>query len=163
LPHATRCGRAARERNADRGDPEGLPRRAHPRRRAAPGQVFRRALPNADGVVLSLAKLKRIIAIDPLARTAVVQPGVRNSPFPTRWPPLVSTTRPTRRHRSHVRSAAMRRERGRRTLPRVWSHCGQRAAGARLVTARSSSWRRRVDSAGYDCWRSSPAVRNCWW
>ena len=36
------------------------------------------ALPNRNGVLLSLAKFKRIIAIDPLARTAVVQPGVRN-------------------------------------------------------------------------------------
>ena len=32
----------------------------------------------AIGVVLSLAKLKRILAIDALARTATVQPGVRN-------------------------------------------------------------------------------------
>jgi glycolate oxidase len=36
------------------------------------------ALPHAEGVLLSLAKFKRILAIDPLARTAVVQPGVRN-------------------------------------------------------------------------------------
>ena len=36
------------------------------------------ATPNHDGVVLSLAKFKRILAIDPLARTAVLQPGVRN-------------------------------------------------------------------------------------
>ena len=36
------------------------------------------ALPHAQGVLLSLAKLKQIIAIDPLARTARVQPGVRN-------------------------------------------------------------------------------------
>ena len=36
------------------------------------------ALPDPDGVLLSLAKFKRIVAIDPLARTAVVQPGVRN-------------------------------------------------------------------------------------
>jgi glycolate oxidase len=36
------------------------------------------ALPHAEGVVLSLAKFKRILAIDPLARTAIVQPGVRN-------------------------------------------------------------------------------------
>ena len=36
------------------------------------------ALPDPDGVVLSLAKFRRIVAIDPLARTAVVQPGVRN-------------------------------------------------------------------------------------
>ena len=36
------------------------------------------ALPLGDGVLLSLAKLMRIIEIDPLARTARVQPGVRN-------------------------------------------------------------------------------------
>ncbi len=36
------------------------------------------ALPLANGVLLSLAKLMRIIEIDPLARTARVQPGVRN-------------------------------------------------------------------------------------
>ena len=36
------------------------------------------ALPDPAGVVLSLAKFKRILAIDPVARTAVVQPGVRN-------------------------------------------------------------------------------------
>ncbi|MGH8727867.1 MAG: FAD-linked oxidase C-terminal domain-containing protein [Burkholderiales bacterium] len=36
------------------------------------------ALPIENGIVLSLAKFKNILAIDPLARTAVVQPGVRN-------------------------------------------------------------------------------------
>ncbi|MBL8492397.1 MAG: FAD-binding protein [Rhodocyclaceae bacterium] len=36
------------------------------------------ALPHADGVVLSLAKMKRILHLDPVARVAVVQPGVRN-------------------------------------------------------------------------------------
>jgi glycolate dehydrogenase FAD-linked subunit len=36
------------------------------------------ALPDRNGVLLSLAKFKRILAIDPLARTATVQPGVRN-------------------------------------------------------------------------------------
>ena len=36
------------------------------------------ALPDPDGILLSLAKFRRIVAIDPLARTAVVQPGVRN-------------------------------------------------------------------------------------
>lgn len=35
-------------------------------------------MPHEDGVVLSLAKFKRIIKVDPLSRTAVVQPGVRN-------------------------------------------------------------------------------------
>jgi glycolate oxidase len=37
------------------------------------------ATPHADGVLLLLAKLDRIIALDPVARTATVQPGVRNS------------------------------------------------------------------------------------
>jgi glycolate oxidase len=36
------------------------------------------AMPVADGVVLSTARLNRILSVDPLARTAVVQPGVRN-------------------------------------------------------------------------------------
>src|SRR6201993_1220243 len=36
------------------------------------------AVPEKSGVVLSLAKFKRILSIDPLARTATVQPGVRN-------------------------------------------------------------------------------------
>jgi glycolate oxidase len=36
------------------------------------------ALPIEQGVLLSLAKLKHILAVDPLARTARVQPGVRN-------------------------------------------------------------------------------------
>ena len=36
------------------------------------------AMPIADGLVLSTAKLKRILHLDPHARTAVVQPGVRN-------------------------------------------------------------------------------------
>ena len=36
------------------------------------------ALPHSEGLLLSLAKLKRILEIDPLAHTARVQPGVRN-------------------------------------------------------------------------------------
>src|ERR1700712_4733657 len=36
------------------------------------------ALPNPLGVTLSLAKFNRIVAIDPRARTATVQCGVRN-------------------------------------------------------------------------------------
>ncbi|BAN68859.1 FAD-linked oxidase C-terminal domain-containing protein [endosymbiont of unidentified scaly snail isolate Monju] len=36
------------------------------------------ALPLADGVLLGLSRLNRILDIDPLARTARVQPGVRN-------------------------------------------------------------------------------------
>jgi glycolate oxidase len=36
------------------------------------------AMPSADGVLLSLARFKHILEIDPLARTARLQPGVRN-------------------------------------------------------------------------------------
>jgi glycolate oxidase len=36
------------------------------------------ALPIAEGVVVSTARLNRIVRVDPYARTAVVQPGVRN-------------------------------------------------------------------------------------
>ncbi len=36
------------------------------------------AMPHAEGVTLSLAKFNQILRIDPLARTAVVQCGVRN-------------------------------------------------------------------------------------
>ena len=37
------------------------------------------ALPHRDGVLLSLVRFRRVIGIDPLARTAVVQSGVRNA------------------------------------------------------------------------------------
>jgi glycolate oxidase len=36
------------------------------------------ALPDAAGLLLSLARLNRIVELDPRARTATVQPGVRN-------------------------------------------------------------------------------------
>ena len=36
------------------------------------------ALPLGEGVLLSLAKMKRIVSLDPVARLARVQPGVRN-------------------------------------------------------------------------------------
>src|SRR5678809_987461 len=37
------------------------------------------ALPPGDGVLLSMAKFMRAVRVDPLARIAVVQPGVRNA------------------------------------------------------------------------------------
>jgi glycolate oxidase len=46
-------------------------------RGAGTGAVGRRAAA-AHGVLLSWRRFKRILAIDPLARTARVQPGVRN-------------------------------------------------------------------------------------
>ncbi len=37
------------------------------------------ALPPGDGVLLSLAKFMRVLRLDPVARVAVLQPGVRNA------------------------------------------------------------------------------------
>jgi glycolate oxidase len=37
------------------------------------------ALPSGDGVLLSMAKFMRVLRLDPRARIAVVQPGVRNA------------------------------------------------------------------------------------
>ena len=37
------------------------------------------ALPPGDGVLLSMAKFMRVLRVDPAARVAVVQPGVRNA------------------------------------------------------------------------------------
>ena len=36
------------------------------------------ALPLAEGVLLSLTKFKRVLEVDPVNRTATVEPGVRN-------------------------------------------------------------------------------------
>ena len=46
--------------------------------RAVPNRAFGGAMPHEDGVVMSLAKFKKIPQIDPVSRTAIVQPGVRN-------------------------------------------------------------------------------------
>ena len=37
------------------------------------------ALPSGEGVLLSMAKFMRVLRLDPLARLAIVQPGVRNA------------------------------------------------------------------------------------
>ena len=36
------------------------------------------AIPRSDGVLLVLSKMRQVLALDPLARSAVVEPGVRN-------------------------------------------------------------------------------------
>ena len=46
------------------------------------------ALPLADGILLSMGKFNRILGIDPLARTARVQPGVRNAQITEAVAPL---------------------------------------------------------------------------
>jgi glycolate oxidase len=46
------------------------------------------ALPLADGILLSLGKFNRILAVDPLARVARAQPGVRNAQITEAAAPL---------------------------------------------------------------------------
>ena len=46
------------------------------------------ALPLADGILMSLGKFNRILGIDPLARTARAQPGVRNAQITEAAAPL---------------------------------------------------------------------------
>jgi glycolate oxidase len=36
------------------------------------------AIPHPDGVLLVLSRMRRVLELDPLARTATVEPGVRN-------------------------------------------------------------------------------------
>ena len=51
------------------------------------------ALPHAEGVLLSLAKLRQILELDPAARTARVQPGVRNLAISEAAAPLATFDR----------------------------------------------------------------------
>jgi glycolate oxidase len=46
------------------------------------------ALPLADGILLSLGKFNRILGVDPLARVATAQPGVRNAQITEAAAPL---------------------------------------------------------------------------
>ena len=90
------------------------------------------AMPDPRGIVLSLAKFRRILAIDPLARTAVVQPGVRNLAISE----AAASTRPLLRAGSVVADRLhhrrqRRRERRRRPLPQVRPHRAQRPPRAR--------------------------------
>ena len=48
------------------------------------------ATPLGDGILMSLAKFNRIVSVDPMARTARVQPGVRNQRISEEVAPLVS-------------------------------------------------------------------------
>ena len=50
------------------------------------------ALPHAEGILLSLAKLRRILEVDPAARTARVQPGVRNLAISEAAAPSLAST-----------------------------------------------------------------------
>ena len=91
------------------------------------------AMPHAAGIILSLARLNRILELDPLGRMARVQPGVRN----------LAGIGGCRSPRAVLRAGSIlpdrlldRRQCGRelrrRALSEVRADGAQRAAGARL-------------------------------
>jgi glycolate oxidase len=111
------------------------------------------ALPDKAGVVLSLAKFRKVLSIDALARTAVVQPG-RAQPRDLGGRGAVRAllrARSVVADRVHDRRQR-RRERRRRALPQVRAHRAQRAARARLPDHRRAVefGGASLDSAGYD-------------
>jgi FAD/FMN-containing dehydrogenase len=63
------------------------------------------ALPVADGVVISLARMNRVLEID-LDAVVVVEPGVTNLDVTKAVAAPASTTRPIRRASRSARSAA---------------------------------------------------------
>ena len=84
------------------------------------------ALPHAEGVLLSLAKLRRILGVDPAARTARVQPGVRNlaiseaaAPYGLYYAPDPSSQIACLHWRQRGRKF------GRRPLPEIRTHRAQ--------------------------------------
>ena len=85
------------------------------------------ALPLGNGVLLSLAKLMRILDIDAQARTARVQPGVRNLAISEAALPYGLYYAPTRRARSRAASAA--------TLPRIRAACTVSSTVLRSTTS----------------------------
>ena len=121
------------------------------------------ALPLGDGVLLSLAKFKRILRVDPAARTAR-RAARRAQPRDLRSRRAV---RPVLRARSLVPDRLLdrrqrRRELGRRALPQVRPHRAQRAARARVhrsTATSSSSAATRSTRRATICSRSSPAPK----
>ena len=91
------------------------------------------ALPNPMGVTLSLAKFNKIVKLDPVSRTAVVQtrraqPRHQRSRSAARALLRARPEQPDRLHDRRQRG----RKRWRRALPEVRADAAQRAARARL-------------------------------
>ena len=112
------------------------------------------AMPHALGVTLSLAKFNRILKIDPRARTAVVQCGVRNLAISEAAAPLglyyaPDPSQPDRLHHRRQRGGEL----GRRALPEVRADAAQRAAACGASPSRASRWSSaptRSTAPGYD-------------
>ena len=110
------------------------------------------ATPHEQGVLLSCARMNRILDIDPLARVARVEPGVANLRISDAAAAHGLVLRP--RSLLPGRLLDRRQCRGklrRRALPQVRAHRAQRAGGARLHhrrrTPRTGQPRRRCPRA----------------
>ena len=81
------------------------------------------ALPHSEGLLLSLAKLKRILEIDPVARTARVQPGVRNLAISEAAAPygLYYAPDPSSQIACTI-GGNVAENSGRRALPEIWAY-----------------------------------------
>ncbi len=74
------------------------------------------AVPHAEGVLIVLSRMRRILEVDPVSRRAVVEPGVTNLSVTQAAAPFGLFYAPTRRRRSSARWAATwRRTPGART------------------------------------------------
>jgi glycolate oxidase len=123
------------------------------------------ALPLADGVLLSLSKFKRILALDPVARTARVQPGVRNLAISEAAAPhgLYYAPDPSSQIACSIGGNVAENAGGVHCLKygltvhnvlkvRAYTMDGE------LLELGSEG----LDCSGYDCWRCSPAAKACW-
>ena len=124
------------------------------------------ALPVADGVVISLARLKRILEVDPVDRRAVVEPGVTNLEITAAAAPhglyyAPDPSQPAGLHDRRQRRGELRR----RALPQVRVHHEPRAgdggrAGRRV--GRHPRHRDRRRRPGRTCAGCSSARRARW-
>ena len=131
------------------------------------------AVPAEGGIVLSLARLNRILKIDLENRIAIVEPGRdQRSMSPRRSPKTAFSTRPIRAARPHVRSAATSRTipAGRTRSPTAsppitysaskscWTTAQSFGSAAKFPTRRATIFA-VCSSARKEPWASSPKSR----
>ena len=99
-------------------------------------------MPIAEGIVIGLARMNRILEVDVPNRRARVQPGVANLEVSRRSPGTASTTRPTPPASRCARSAA--------TSPRTLVERTASSTASRPTTC--SSWRSCWPTAAWSRW-----------
>jgi glycolate oxidase len=125
------------------------------------------ALPHPQGLVLSLARLNRILALDPFARTATVQPGVRNlaiseaaAPYGLYYAPDPSSQIAcTLGGNVAENSGGVHCLKYGLTVHNVLRVRGYTAGGAASPPMRRATTCSRWRSARRECWRWSPRSR----